>query len=153
MKLETNAQTAFTLVEVMIVASVIGLLAAIAVPNFIMARESAQNGRFIGDLRMARGAFQMFNMDTGRYPVDQLPAIMPGGMDQYLARMQWAGATSIGGQWDWDYQQFGFVAGVSVYQPSVPATQLAKIDRQIDDGNFNTGSFRSRAAGYISVLE
>jgi type II secretory pathway pseudopilin PulG len=152
MKMKKHA-AGFTIVDLMIVVTVIGLLAAIAVPNFIMARENAQNARFIGDMRVARGAFTMYYVDTGGYPIDQLPAIIPTGMQDYLGRMQWAGPTSLGGQWDWDHQQFGFVAGVSVYRPTVPLTQLAKIDRQIDDGNFDTGNFRARSSGYISILE
>lgn len=143
----------FTLVELMIVVSVISLLAVIAVPSAIRARESAQVSRFVADLRTAKGAFTVYAVDHGTFPGDKQPGEMPDGMQEYLARMDWQGRTTLGGQWDWDYQQFGCRAGVSVYGPTAPAAQLQSADRACDDGNLATGSFRSRSGGYISVIE
>ncbi|MBI3252080.1 MAG: prepilin-type N-terminal cleavage/methylation domain-containing protein [Candidatus Omnitrophica bacterium] len=42
----------FTLVEIMIVVAIIGLLAAIAVPNFVQARNSARSNTCINNLRL-----------------------------------------------------------------------------------------------------
>jgi prepilin-type N-terminal cleavage/methylation domain-containing protein len=144
----------FTLVEIMIVVMIIALLAVLALPAFSRARLTSQNVRFINDLRMACGAFQQYTLDTCRYPPDRTPGVIPPGMAEYLQGMQWTDNTTIGGRWDWDYEQFGVKAGVSVYCGlDMQDARLTEIDRRIDDGNLDTGNFRKRSQGYIGVIE
>jgi prepilin-type N-terminal cleavage/methylation domain-containing protein len=54
----------FTLVEIMIVVAIIGLLAAIAIPNFIRARETAEKNACIANLKQIQGAVQVWAIDT-----------------------------------------------------------------------------------------
>ena len=46
----------FTLVEIMIVVAIIGLLAAIAIPNFIKARQASQKAACVANLKTIDGA-------------------------------------------------------------------------------------------------
>ena len=53
----------FTLVEIMIVVAIIGLLAAIAIPNFVRARTKAQTNACIANLKQVDGAKTLWNLD------------------------------------------------------------------------------------------
>ncbi len=53
---KTRRTGGFTLVEIMIVVAIIGLLAAIAIPNFIKARQSSQRAACVSNLRTIDGA-------------------------------------------------------------------------------------------------
>lgn len=55
---------AFTLIEIMIVIAIIGLLAAIAIPNFVKSRTTAKTQTCISNLTQIDGAIQQWALDT-----------------------------------------------------------------------------------------
>ena len=59
-----NKQTGFTLVEIMIVVLIIGILLAIAIPNFVAARESSRAKACVGNLKQIDSAKQQSAMDN-----------------------------------------------------------------------------------------
>lgn len=72
----------FTLVEIMIVVAIIGLLAAIAIPNFVKARATSQANACINNLRQIDDAANEFALEqkkttgaTITYPSDLTPYI------------------------------------------------------------------------------
>ena len=54
----------FTLIELMIVIAIIGILAAMAIPNFQKARGSARQKSCYSNIRIISGAIEMYNMDV-----------------------------------------------------------------------------------------
>ncbi len=60
----------FTLIELLIVVAIIGILAAIAVPNFLNAQVRAKLSRVESDLRSLATALTMYRVDNGRPPGD-----------------------------------------------------------------------------------
>lgn len=81
----------FTLVEIMIVVIIIGILAAIAIPNFMSTRSTAQQEACIANLRQLDAALEMYRIDKGYYPTatswDKLRLgedLLPDTGDEYL---------------------------------------------------------------------
>jgi len=63
---KTNRKAGFTLVEIMIVVAIIGLLAAIAIPNFVRARATSQANACINNLRQIDAAINEWALEQGK---------------------------------------------------------------------------------------
>lgn len=59
----------FTLIELLIVVAIIGILAAIAVPNFLNAQTRAKIARAQSDQRSIGTALEMYRLDKNGYPI------------------------------------------------------------------------------------
>jgi len=71
----------FTLVEIMIVVAIIGLLAAIAIPNFVKARTTAQGNACTNNIRMVDGAKEQWALENNK---DDGDAITAGEVNAYI---------------------------------------------------------------------
>lgn len=91
MESKTSRLTGFTLIEIMIVVAIIGLLAAIAIPNFLRARSVSQQNACINNLRQIDGAIQEWALQNGAGPDD---SVTPSDIQPYLGR-------GPGGQLPW----------------------------------------------------
>ncbi|MFH1737684.1 MAG: type II secretion system protein GspG [bacterium] len=75
--------SSFTLIELLIVVAIIGILAAIAVPNFMNAQIRANVARAHADMRSISTALETYRISYNSYPPDgdDLPEFSPSDFD------------------------------------------------------------------------
>jgi type II secretory pathway pseudopilin PulG len=81
MKIVISRKSGFTLLEITIIVTLLGLLAVIAIPNFMKARDRAQTNACINNLRQINDVKQQWALETHQ-SLAAVPA--PGDVAAYM---------------------------------------------------------------------
>ena len=77
----------FTLIELLIVVAIIGIIAAIAIPNLLNAIDRGKQKRTMADMRSIGTAIESYSVDFSHYPQGNLGAITPVLEPIYIKKM------------------------------------------------------------------
>jgi len=74
----------FTLIELLIVVAIIGIIAAIAIPNLLNAIDRGRQKRTMADIRSVGTAVEAYSVDNNRYPTITTESDVDGNLDTHL---------------------------------------------------------------------
>jgi len=142
---------AFTLIEILVVVVILGLLAAIVIPQFSDFTGETKRAAFVSSARIFVAAAKRYELDYGEYP-EAGHGELPDGFGEYIQSNNWEGATPIGGEWEARLNTGGVTAALGVHygggDPDHDAAQMLVIDELVDDGDLATGAFRHFGGGH-----
>lgn len=145
-------QSGYTMVELTIAAAIIVVIAGIAIPAWMRARESTQRTGLINELRNNVDAFQNYETDHNNSPPPMAEGDpqqqIPPGMEPYMPKNStWTTSPLGGGYWVWVGNSFQLIPGyngfICVTKCGLSQSQIQEIDSLMDDGNSDTGAFRT----------
>jgi type II secretory pathway pseudopilin PulG len=137
----------------MIVIAIIGILASIAVPNYIGYRKKAKTSNVVCNIKQFEKGFIAYALDQGDFPNDShivLPDLPL--MAKYISPNTWGKPTPLGGTYNWEGPDGYPYAGISIFEPTAPLEDFRLLDTMLDDGDLSQGKFRQTPNGRYTYI-
>ncbi len=143
----------FALIELMQVISIIGILSAIAVPNYLSYYKKSQITEMADHLKNFESAFIAYAVDQGNFPNDS-HVVLPDfpRMSKYIDPALWGKATALGGNYNWEGPDNYPYAGIALFATTAPQSDLMLLDQMLDNGDLSQGKFRQTPNGRYTYI-
>ncbi len=149
----SRAISGFSLLEIIVVVTVIGILCSLAIPAYKKLLRHSTNTLMSNELRVASGALEYYAFDKGTWPPDGKGG-WPSELTGYLPPPdRWSQPTPIGGTWAWALNSDNTAASLRINNYTISDDQVADIDKLIDDGNSTSGNLFKSGQTLVYVLQ
>lgn len=145
-KMISKVRRGMTLIELMIVVSIIGILAAIVIPRFSNATDEARATYAVSTMKILAGALERYHAEYGDWPADVNPGLFPSELEPYLVGTDFDNDVN-GGVWDYENwigrgvtMSDGRRVGIALTIRNGDSADYLSIDQAIDDGDLSTGN-------------
>jgi prepilin-type N-terminal cleavage/methylation domain-containing protein len=154
----------FTLIELLIVVAIIGILAAIAVPNFLNAQVRAKVAKAVSNMRSVSTALESYRLDNNTYPrwawdphyygfwqlTSPIPYISSSSFENpFRGKAQWRGHSVGGKEIDPYFEMATFSAKGDSYSKNWPRNVwlLESAGPDVED-DYNANNFPQKGIAY-----
>lgn len=143
----------FSLVELVVVIMILGILAAIAVPNFIKTSKKSSTSAAARQLRVIDDALNRYYFENQTWPPSSTTGTVPKQLLTYIDDSSFSGPTFLGGTAAWVYSEPKNYGKLEVTGSTATLAQYLEIDAAIDDGVARTGRLRGNGTTWqLDVL-
>ena len=153
-------KSGFSLLEIAIVVSIIGILAALAIPLFRHIALRSRISAVANDLRIHGGALHRYAMEEGTYPPSMGSGSIPPELKGYLTTA-WTLPSPVGGVYSWRADDpsatspdaYIQITPTGEHPFAITYDDLLELDKVIDDGSPGSGVLQisgTRVRYYVS---
>lgn len=134
--MQAKHPSGFSIIELMVVVTTIGILALLGIPGIRVAADRTEATATANDIRVFTEAVEFYSASEGDYPASMSYNRMPDAIAIYLPPL-WKN-----GSYSWFYVNDRNFTYVYVYNLNFTPEQAVRLDSIIDDGNIATGEVR-----------
>ena len=138
--------------QTLVSTSIASVTVSFAVPKVKQSEMQSRATVIASDFRAFAAAFEAYAQERGNWPAEADAGVIPPEMEGRFAPTAWTRITPLGGRYNWEFEQLHNgarpKAALSISATAdapilISEETLRIIDQLIDDGNLDTGSFRT----------